>query len=187
MEFFKRILLRILPIFMLPIEAQIYELITPSLEPMGYDLVRVKLGEQNGKHLQIMAERKEDKQLGVDDCATISHTVSALLDVDDIIADAFNLEVSSPGIDRPLVRVSDYELYTGHVAKITTKTPIEGRRKFKGPIKAISDEGTHVTLTLEDASVDATIPLEYIDQAQLLLTDALIEFEKNRIQSTSRR
>lgn len=150
---------------------KIEELIAPSIVSMGYDLVQVRLMEGNkSRLLQIMAERP-DGSMTVDDCADISNQVSAVLDVEDIMPGAYRLEVSSPGIDRPLIKEKDYADYVGHVAKIEMILPIEGRKRFTGEIKGI-DNGD-VALLVDNQTF--ALPLVDIRSAKLLLTDKLIK------------
>ncbi|OIR09181.1 ribosome maturation factor RimP [mine drainage metagenome] len=153
------------------IEDRIAALIAPSLESMGYELVRVQLQGQKRPVLQIMAERADRAPMTVEDCADISRSVSALLDVDDPISDAYTLEVSSPGIDRPLTRRQDYERFSGFEAKIETQRPVDGRKRFRGRLLGI-DASEQVRLGQEDG--DLLIPYADIHRAKLVLTDDLI-------------
>ncbi len=138
---------------------------------MGYEIVRVQLSGGRRPVLQVMAERVDGAAMTVDDCADISRTVSALLDVEDPISGAYHLEVSSPGIDRPLTRLKDFERYAGFEARIETKALIDGRRRFKGVLKGIA--GERVRVETEDGAV-AELPFGGILRAKLVLTDALI-------------
>ena len=149
---------------------RIANLITPAIEAMGFELVRVQLSGSQRPTLQVMAEPRSGRAMSVDDCAEISRAISAVLDVEDPIAGAYSLEVSSPGIDRPLTRPKDYERFLGHEAKVETNAPIDGRKRFKGPIKSV-DAGA-VELTVDGA--DVRIPCAAIHKAKLVLTDALI-------------
>ena len=150
--------------------AEIDGLIRPSLEAMGYRLVRIAAGGGRRATLQVMAERIDDRPMSVEDCSEISHTVSALLDVADPIASAYVLEVSSPGIDRPLVRREDYERFAGFEAKLELSRPLEGRRRFRG--KLLGLDGDSVRLDLGPDIV--ALPLAGIARAKLVLTDALL-------------
>jgi ribosome maturation factor RimP len=145
-------------------------LIAPSLEAMGYRTVRVVFTGGRRATLQVMAERIDDVAMTVDDCASISHAVSAILDVADPIAERFDLEVSSPGIDRPLVRRDDYERFAGFEAKIDVSEPVDGRKRFRG--KLLGVEGDAAKLLVADAPV--LLPLAAIVRAKLVLTDELI-------------
>jgi len=150
---------------------RIETLIAPSLEAMGYRLVRVAVtGGRRAQVLQVMAERTDDRPMSVEDCTEVTHTVSALLDVEDPIAHAYVLEVSSPGIDRPLVRREDYERFRGYEAKLELAAPIEGRRRFRG--KLLGVEADRVRLNLGTEVVE--LPLAHIQRAKLVLTDELL-------------
>ncbi|BBK33863.1 ribosome maturation factor RimP [Stella humosa] len=144
--------------------------ITPALEAMGYELVRVHLSGGASPTLQIMAERRDGAAMTVDDCAQISRDVSALLDVSDPIPTAYTLEVSSPGIDRPLVREADYARFAGFVARIETDAPVDGRRRFQGRMLGIED-GVVLVKTEKDMF---RVPFARINRAKLVLTDDLI-------------
>ena len=146
-------------------------IIAPTVAAMGYEIVRVQLSGGRRPVLQVMAERADGAAMTVDDCADISRTVSALLDVEDPISGAYHLEVSSPGIDRPLTRLKDFERYAGFEARIETKALIDGRRRFKGVLKGIA--GERVRVETEDGAV-AELPFGGILRAKLVLTDALI-------------
>jgi ribosome maturation factor RimP len=150
--------------------ARIAEIIGPSLEASGYELVRVQLSGGQRPTLQIMADRSDETPIGVDECAEISRLISALLDVEDPIRGAYTLEVSSPGIDRPLTRPKDFDRYSGFEARIETRMPLEGRRRFRGRLGGLEGETVHITT--EDG--EAAIPLEMIDRAKLILTDELL-------------
>lgn len=155
-----------------PVEQQVVEIIAPSLEGMGYRVVRVKhFTRPRGSTLQIMAERHDEAAMTVDDCEAISRQVSALLDVADPIRGAYDLEVSSPGIDRPLMRAEDYTRYTGFEAKIETAYPLEGRKRFRGMLLEV--DGDAVAIQVDNARY--RIPFEAVEEAKLVLTDALIK------------
>jgi ribosome maturation factor RimP len=153
------------------LEQRIATMIAPSLGAMGYDLVRVMIQGRQRPVLQVMAERQDNKGMTVEDCADISRQISALLDVEDPIASAYSLEVSSPGIDRPLTRPVDFQRFAGFEAKLETVEPVEGRKRFRGKLIGLDDHG-QVTLTAEDGSW--TIPLSAVKNAKLVLTDDLI-------------
>ena len=157
--------------------ARIETLIAPSLEAMGYRLVRVAVtGGRRAQVLQVMAERVDERPMSVDDCTEVTHTVSALLDVADPIEHAYVLEVSSPGIDRPLIRREDYERFQGYEAKLELAAPIEGRRHFRG--KLLGVEADRVRLSLGAEVVE--LPLARIQRAKLVLTDELLAAQKRR-------
>jgi ribosome maturation factor RimP len=151
--------------------AGIETLIAPSLEAMGYRLVRVAVtGGRRAQVLQVMAERTDERPMGVDDCTEVTHTVSALLDVADPIEQAYVLEVSSPGIDRPLVRREDYERFQGHEAKLELVAPINGRRRFQGKLAGVAADQVRIDLGAEVVE----LPLARIQRAKLVLTDELL-------------
>ncbi len=158
------------------VESDIARLVTPTLDAMGYDVVRVKILHGGRSTLQIMAERSDGAGTTVDDCAAISRAVSAVLDVEDPMPGAYELEISTPGIDRPLVRLGDFERFAGYQAKIQTRRPIEGRRRFSGRLLGVSEGGVRIALGDEEAE----IPLDNIDAAKLVLTDDLIAATNNQ-------
>jgi ribosome maturation factor RimP len=145
-------------------------MISPSLDAMGYRLVRVAFTGGRRATLQIMAERRDDVPMTVDDCAEISHSVSAILDVADPIQQEYNLEVSSPGIDRPLITREDFVRYAGYEAKIELARLIDGRKRFRGRVLGLADDTVRVALP--DAEV--ALPFAEIVSAKLLLTDELL-------------
>ena len=147
-------------------------LIQPSLEAMGYRLVRVAFTGGRRATLQVMAERRDDAPMTVDDCAEISRNVSALLDVADPIAERYDLEVSSPGIDRPLVAREDFERFAGYEAKLETSRPVDGRKRFRGRLLGIEDETVRLRL---DGEGEVKLPFGAIAKAKLVLTDELLE------------
>ena len=153
---------------------RIGRIVEPSLNAMGYDLVRVQLSGGENLRLQIMAERADRAEMTVEDCADISRNVSALLDVEDPIKDAYTLEVSSPGIDRPLVRLEDYERFAGFEARVETEVPVEGRKRFRG--RLAGTEGDEILIEIEDHGEPVTIGLTFdlLAEAKLVLTDDLI-------------
>ncbi len=157
------------------LEARVANIVEAVIEDLGYRLVRVKLTAMNGQTLQIMAERP-DGQMSVEDCENVSMAVSPVLDIEDPIQTAYHLEVSSPGIDRPLVRKSDFERWLGHVAKLETRVMINGRKRYKGTITNVDEE--NVTFRREQVSDDEdenfTLPFSEISEAKLVLSDDLI-------------
>lgn len=152
--------------------ARVAAAIEPALGTLGFRLVRVKVTGRDGGTLQVMAERP-DGTFTIDDCEAVSRALSPILDVEDPIQGAYRLEVSSPGIDRPLARRSDIERAKGHEAKIETAMMIEGRKRFRGIIEGIENDA--VKLTSTEGKADALLPLGEIADAKLMLTDALIE------------
>jgi ribosome maturation factor RimP len=153
-------------------QQRIEELISPSLAAMGYELIRARLAGRERPVLQVMIERSDRAPLTVDACAEASHAISAILDVEDPIHGSYVLEVSSPGIDRPLVRLADYERFAGHVARIELAAPIEGRRRFRGRLLGV--EGDAVRLVEDGAPAPFALPFAAIEKAKLVLTDELI-------------
>ncbi|MCB1489759.1 MAG: ribosome maturation factor RimP [Bauldia sp.] len=156
------------------LEARIANIVEPTVEGLGYRLVRVKLSAMNGATLQIMAERP-DGTMTVDDCERLSRDLSPALDVEDPIDRAYNLEVSSPGIDRPLVRRSDFERWAGHLAKIELSRPVHGRKRIRGVLAGVEGDGTRVSVAPPiDGETEILLPLADIGEAKLVLTDDLI-------------
>ncbi len=149
---------------------RIAALIAPTLSDLGFDLVRVMLTGGQQPTLQIMAEPLDRSPMTVEACAEISHAVSALLDVADPIAGAYRLEVSSPGIDRPLIRPADFERFAGFDCKLETEAPLAGRRRFQGRLLGL--DGDDIRLDLPDGPI--TIPFALVKKAKLVLTDELI-------------
>ena len=150
---------------------QIAALIEPSLRDMGFELVQVRLLSGSPPTLQVMAEPVDrGAVMTVEHCADISRAVSALLDVADPLPSAYQLEVSSPGIDRPLVRIGDFERFKGMEAKLETDTAIEGRKRFRGVLHGVTDDA----VTIEFEGQLWQVPHAHIRKAKLVLTDALI-------------
>lgn len=158
------------------VESKISGLIAQDIMALGYDLVRVHIsGAGKYSALQIMAERLDGVGMTVEDCAAISKKVSAMIEADPTLADRYDLEVSSPGIDRPLVRLRDFEKYNGHVAKVELATLVEGKKRFQGKIAGI--DGEAVAFTVEKDTI--TIPFTVIEKAKLVLTDELLKAAKS--------
>jgi ribosome maturation factor RimP len=152
--------------------AGLERLIEPEVKRLGYDLVRVTMiGGTSDPTLQIMAERRETRQLTLSDCERISRHLSEMLDLADPIAGSYRLEVSSPGIDRPLTRLKDYVDWSGHEARITLAEPLDNRKQFSGAIQG--HQGNDVQL-LDKSGKLHTLPFDAIASAKLLLTDKLI-------------
>ncbi|MCB1461888.1 MAG: ribosome maturation factor RimP [Nitratireductor sp.] len=156
-------------------EARVARIVEPVLADLGFRLVRIRLNSMNGLTLQIMAERA-DGSMSIEDCEAASKAISPVLDIEDPISAPYNLEMSSPGIDRPLVRLSDFQSWSGHKAKVETRTLIGGRKRFKGRIATV--DGNKLTLAREDAGPDEdkeyVVPLAEIADARLVIDDALI-------------
>ncbi len=151
--------------------AEIARLVEPTLQAMGYELVRVQFGGTGGRPtLQIMSERLDRQAMAVEDCADISRALSALLDVEDPLEGSYLLEVSSPGIDRPLIRPADYERFAGFEARVEVAVPIEGRRRFRGRLGGYADGEVRII----EPTGEVRLPLERINKAKLVLTDELI-------------
>jgi len=152
------------------IDRRLAEIITPVIEDLGYELVRVRLMSGKESTLQIMAD-KPDGGIEVDDCAAISTAVSATLDVEDPILDAYTLEVSSPGIDRPLTRLKDFDMFEGYDAKLETDELIDGRRRFKGVLAGVEDD--EVLINVAEGTIG--LKFDWLVEAKLILTDELIK------------
>lgn len=150
-----------------PLEQRIRAMIEPSLEAAGYALVMVHLGDGKRKTLKILAERKDGKGMSVADCSEISNTASVLLDVEDPIPGAYDLEVSSPGMDRPLVSAADFERFRGEAAKVECALPIDGRKRFSGQIEGVEGEA----LALVTAEGRVVLPFGNIRTARLAPTE----------------
>lgn len=150
------------------------ELLDPVAEAVDAAIVRLRLigGAKGGRRLQIMAERPEDGDFSVDDCARLSRAISQVLDAADPIADEYVLEVSSPGIDRPLTRLDDFETYAGLEAKIELDRLAEGRKRFTGELAGV--DGDNVAINLEGETETALLPFAWIAEAKLTLSDALM-------------
>lgn len=158
------------------IEARVAHIVEPAIEDLGFRLVRIVMSGRDGLTLQIMAERP-DGTMTVEDCETISRNISPLLDVEDPIDRDYHLEVSSPGIDRPLVRRSDFERWAGHLAKIELARLVAGRKRYKGTLTGVEDGAARIKLDAPppDAPDTVLLPLADIAEARLVLTDALIQ------------
>lgn len=150
---------------------KITQLIEPVLKDRGFELVRVSYqGNDNNNTLQVMAEHKDGQNMTADDCESLSRALSAILDVEDIIAGRYLLEVTSPGIDRPLVKLQDYDRFKGREAKIETLLPIDGRKRFKGLLKGV--QGNQILIDFEGNEI--AIDFSAISKAKLVLTDELV-------------
>ena len=146
-------------------------LVAPTLDQMGYELVRIQMQGSARPTLQIMAERKDGAGMTVEDCASISRALSAVLDVDDPIGGAYVLEVSSPGIDRPLTRPKDFTAWAGFEAKMETDMPVDGQKRFRGKVLGVDEVG-RVGIATDKG--ESWIPMPQVKSAKLVLTDALI-------------
>jgi ribosome maturation factor RimP len=151
------------------IDKRMASIAQPVIEGMGFELVRIRLMSGKRTTLQIMVERPEGG-IEVDECAKISTEISAVFDVEDPIEGDYALEVSSPGIDRPLTRVKDFDVWQGHEAKIETTELIEGRRRFKGVLAGVQDD--EILITIQEGTIG--LQFDWLDDAKLVLTDELI-------------
>ncbi|PZF75800.1 ribosome maturation factor RimP [Aestuariivirga litoralis] len=153
----------------------------PVLADMGFRLVRVKM---SGPTLQIMAERP-DGTFTIDDCEAVSRAMSPILDVEDVVSSRYHLEVSSPGIDRPLVRPSDFESWAGHEVKVDMAVPVAGRKRFKGTLEGFHEGEVRLFIENPEGATKEPVligvPFADISDAKLVLTDALIEAAKARL------
>ncbi|MFT3978576.1 MAG: ribosome maturation protein RimP [Sphingomonas bacterium] len=154
--------------------AALTRLIEPEAKALGFELVRVRLfGKGDERTLQVMAERPDTRQLTIDDCAELSRRLSDMLDETDPIEDAYRLEVSSPGIDRPLTRLKDFADWAGHEARIVLNAPIDGQKQFKGELSGI--EGETIVIVQQKSGTVARVPFAGVVDAKLVLTDKLIK------------
>ena len=157
------------------LSARIAAVAEPVIEGMSYRLVRVRISGAEGCTVQVMAERP-DGSMTIEDCEEISRALSPVLDVADPVPQAYRLEISSPGLDRPLVRRSDFERHAGHLAKIEMNVPVDGRKRFRGILQGV--EGDIALLRRDDVKndepADVRLPIEDMAEAKLVLTDALI-------------
>ena len=169
-------------------DRMLIELLDPIAETLGLDIVRVRLmGGTQRRRLQVMAERPSDHDISVEECARLSRAISEVLDAADPIAGEYLLEVSSPGIDRPLTRLIDFQLFEGHEARLETDRMVEGRRRFRGLLAGVEDADSAnpmVAIDLEDDDDTALLPFAWLSEAKLILTDALLkrgeEIRRNR-------
>ncbi len=151
------------------IDVRLAGIVTPVIEDMGFELVRLRLMSGKNTVLQIMADRPEGN-INVDDCAEISHALSAILDVEDPIDGEYALEVSSPGIDRPLTRLKDFETFEGYEVRLVTSELIDGRKRFNGVLRGV--EGNEVLIEIAEGTIG--LDFDWLVEAKLLLTDELI-------------
>jgi ribosome maturation factor RimP len=154
--------------------ARIAHIVEPIAADLGLELVRVKISGTNGMTVQIMAERP-DGTMRIEDCEVLSRNISPVLDVEDPIGREYRLEVSSPGIDRPLTRAKDFELWAGHEAKLEMEQAVNGRKRFRGVLLGVKDGAAGMRLLDAAEPNEVWLPLEDIGEAKLVLTDALIK------------
>lgn len=158
-----------------PEDRELLELFDPVAEALGYDIVRLRLmgGVRTGRTLQVMAERPSDHDMGIDDCTRLSRAISDIVDAADPIAGEYRLEVSSPGVDRPLTRLQDFALWEGYEARLELDRLAEGRKRFRGVLAGVEDGA--VGIDLEGEAETAMIPFSWITDAKLTLSDALLK------------
>jgi ribosome maturation factor RimP len=156
------------------LEAKIAHIVEPIATDLGYELVRVKVSGLNGMTVQIMAERP-DGSMTVEDCERLSRDISPALDVADPIDREYNLEVSSPGIDRPLTRAKDFDIWAGHEARIELEQALAGRKRFRGVLLGLREGEAGIRLFDATHDADVWLPLDAIAEAKLVLTDALLK------------
>ncbi|MDH5187862.1 MAG: ribosome maturation factor RimP [Rhodospirillaceae bacterium] len=156
---------------------RIATIINPTIEGMGFELVRVQVTGESRPRLQIMAEPNDGRNMDVEDCASLSRAISAVLDVEDPISSAFTLEVSSPGIDRPLTRAKDFDRWKGYDARIEMDRAVNGRKRFTGKLLGLAPEkqGEGELIKIEVDGEVCELPFEDLDRAKLLLSDDLIK------------
>ena len=152
---------------------RVVSVVEPSLVAMGYEIVLVRILGHSARTLQITVDRADGQTVSIDDCTNVSRTVSALLEVDDVIGGGFALEVSSPGIDRPLTRPKDFERYLGQVARIDVDRAVNGRKRFCGNLRGMTGAAVQIAVEADEFS----IPFGWIEKAKLVLTDELLAAE----------
>jgi ribosome maturation factor RimP len=155
------------------LSARVAAIAEPVVEQLGYRLVRVKISGADGCTVQIMAERP-DGTMAVEDCEAVSRALSPVLDMADPIEHAYRLEISSPGMDRPLVRKSDFDRYAGNLVKIETEIPIGGRKRFRGQLLGTAGDAARIRHDEADEESEVLLPIEEIGEAKLVLTDELV-------------
>ena len=155
------------------IDERIFAIVDPVAKDMGLNIVRIRVQSGKKKTVQVMAERISDGLLGISECEKLSRELTAILDVEDPIHDPFILEVSSPGLERPLTSLQDFENYVGYTARVDLDRMVEGRKRFRGVIAGVY--GSNIDIELDDESETAQIPFEWISESKLLITDKLIK------------
>jgi ribosome maturation factor RimP len=153
-------------------EQRMLDMVQPVADSLGMEVVRLRLMGGKNVRLQIMAEKAGGAPTSVEDCARLSRGVSAVFEVEDPIADAYNLEVSTPGIDRPLTRPGDFARWIGHLVKVELQTPLDGQKRFSGVITSEDEDGAHIEL---DDTSELVVQVNELSKASLVLTDALID------------
>jgi ribosome maturation factor RimP len=167
--------------------ARVAAIAEPVLEGVGFRIVRVRISGMSGMTVQIMAERP-DGAMSIEDCETASRALSPVLDVEDVIDRAYRLEISSPGIDRPLVRRSDFERFAGHVVKVEMAVAREGRRRFRGVLLGVESETAKIRRddANEGEDTEVVLPIADMAEARLVLTDALVTESLKRSKAAER-
>jgi ribosome maturation factor RimP len=150
--------------------SRLARIIEPSVSALGFEVVRIMLAGSRHPTLQVMIEPSDHRPMGVEDCVEASRAISAVLDVEDPIAGGYVLEVSSPGIDRPLTRFGDFSRFAGYEARIESRLPIDGRRRFRGRLAGVREE----SVVIDVDGTEVAIPFDDIERAKLVLTDALL-------------
>ena len=166
------------------IDGRVLAIADPIAADMGYNIVRIRVMSGKRSTVQIMAERIKDGLMGVDDCANFSRELSSALEVDDPLHDAYVLEVSSPGLDRPLTDLKDFDKYEGYLARLELDRMIEGRKRFRGTLAGI--DGENVDINLDGENETAQIPFAWISEAKLLITDELIEAGRKALDAANK-
>ena len=167
------------------VAAEIAALVEPVLQDLGFRLVRVVVSGRNGTTVQVMAERP-DGTITIKECEQISRNLSPVLDAHDPIAGRYTLEVSSPGIDRPMARPSDFDAWAGHEAKVEMKQPVSGRRRFRGVLEGLQGDEVRIAVDLEETGRQVVgLPIALIAEARLVLTDELIRDALRRAKKAS--
>lgn len=157
-----------------PRSARVETIIAPAVEDLGYEIVRVIFSGKIRPVVQVMAERADRAAMTVEDCAQISRTVSALLDVEDPVSGSYMLEVSSPGIDRPLTRRRDFDRFAGFEARLETHEPVGGRKRFRGRLLGTTGDAVRLMPTDQPAGQEVAVPFAALKKAKLVLTDELL-------------
>lgn len=155
------------------VAARVADIIEGPIMDLGYRLVLVVYTSKDGGTLEIMAERPDGRML-IEDCEAVSRAISPILDVEDPIDGHYMLQISSPGIDRQLVRLSDFVIWAGHEAKLELSVPIEGRRRFRGPLKGVEGDKVLIEIDVEGGVDTVALPIDALSSAKLVLTDELI-------------
>ena len=155
------------------LDLRVLDIVDPIAADLGLRIVRLRVMSGKRSTLQIMAERISDGQMGIGECEALSRAASSALEVEDPIRDAYVLEVSSPGIERPLTALEDFQTYAGYLARLELDRLVEGRKRFRGILAGI--DGENVDINLDNEEETAQIPFAWISEAKLLITDALIE------------